>query len=201
MINIRKINRFILTSLVLSGLSVSGANAATLNVVDGLLVGASDVFVSGAGWYDVNFVDGTCIGLFDGCDADEDFDFGSPVDANRAAQALVDQVFIDGPDGMFNTSPGLTFGCGDPDRCVVVIPHTVLDAPLFMSAITMNNIGTGNAGWTIFSNVLDSSIYDLKVFAQFELISAVPVPAAVWLFGSALIGLFGFSKKRKGLTA
>lgn len=27
--------------------------------------------------------------------------------------------------------------------------------------------------------------------------SAVPVPAAVWLFGSALMGLFGFSKKQK----
>ena len=28
-------------------------------------------------------------------------------------------------------------------------------------------------------------------------LSAVPVPAAVWLFGSALIGLVGFSKRRK----
>jgi hypothetical protein len=28
-------------------------------------------------------------------------------------------------------------------------------------------------------------------------VSAVPVPAAVWLFGSALIGLVGFGKRRK----
>ena len=28
-------------------------------------------------------------------------------------------------------------------------------------------------------------------------VSAVPVPAAAWLFGSALIGLIGFSKRRK----
>jgi hypothetical protein len=28
-------------------------------------------------------------------------------------------------------------------------------------------------------------------------VSAVPVPAAVWLFGSALLGLIGFSKRRK----
>jgi hypothetical protein len=27
--------------------------------------------------------------------------------------------------------------------------------------------------------------------------AVVPVPAAVWLFGTALIGLFGFSKRRK----
>jgi hypothetical protein len=28
-------------------------------------------------------------------------------------------------------------------------------------------------------------------------VPAVPVPAAVWLFGTALIGLVGFSKRRK----
>ena len=28
-------------------------------------------------------------------------------------------------------------------------------------------------------------------------IPPVPVPAAVWLFGTALIGLFGFGKRRK----
>ncbi|MCW9025191.1 MAG: PEP-CTERM sorting domain-containing protein, partial [Gammaproteobacteria bacterium] len=28
-------------------------------------------------------------------------------------------------------------------------------------------------------------------------VSAVPVPAAVWLFGSGLIGLIGFSKRKK----
>ena len=28
---------------------------------------------------------------------------------------------------------------------------------------------------------------------------SVPVPAAVWLFGTALIGLVGFGKRRKGL--
>ena len=27
--------------------------------------------------------------------------------------------------------------------------------------------------------------------------SPVPIPAAAWLFGTALIGLFGFSKRRK----
>jgi hypothetical protein len=31
--------------------------------------------------------------------------------------------------------------------------------------------------------------------------SAVPVPAAVWLFGTALIGLFGFGKRKSRLAA
>ena len=30
-----------------------------------------------------------------------------------------------------------------------------------------------------------------------DLVSAVPVPAAIWLFGTALIGLVGFGKRRK----
>lgn len=33
--------------------------------------------------------------------------------------------------------------------------------------------------------------------ASFDEVSSVPVPAAVWLFGTALIGLFGFDKRRK----
>ena len=32
---------------------------------------------------------------------------------------------------------------------------------------------------------------------SFEFISPVPVPAAVWLFGTAMIGLVGFGKRRK----
>ena len=41
---------------------------------------------------------------------------------------------------------------------------------------------------------------DLGVFAEsFDNLSLnpVPIPAAVWLFGTALIGLFGFGKRRK----
>ena len=32
---------------------------------------------------------------------------------------------------------------------------------------------------------------------RFENASAVPVPAAVWLFGTALIGFIGYGKRRK----
>ena len=28
-------------------------------------------------------------------------------------------------------------------------------------------------------------------------LQAVPVPAAIWLFGSGLIGLFGFARRKK----
>ena len=32
------------------------------------------------------------------------------------------------------------------------------------------------------------------------MLSAVPIPAAIWLFGTALIGLVGFSKREKQLN-
>ena len=45
-----------------------------------------------------------------------------------AAQALIDQVLIDGAAGLFNTDPALTFGCdryvpqAPPYRCSINIP-------------------------------------------------------------------------------
>ena len=42
-----------------------------------------------------------------------------------------------------------------------------------------------------------------EIFSAYGLltVSAVPVPAAVWLFGTALIGLVGFSKRRARIAA
>ena len=46
-------------------LMAGGAQAATLNVVGGQLMGASGVLVDGS-LYDVQFLDGTCIDLYSG---------------------------------------------------------------------------------------------------------------------------------------
>jgi hypothetical protein len=93
-------------------LMASGAQAATLNVVGGQLMGASGVDVGGTS-YDVLFLDGTCSALFNGCDDVSDFTFQTLVDASQASQALLDQVFIDSILGDFDSSPDLTNGC-DP---------------------------------------------------------------------------------------
>ena len=45
---------------------------------------------------------------------------------------------------------------------------------------------TGNNGSGVF--------YDNLSFAQ---VAPVPVPAAVWLFGSGLLGLLGVARRRK----
>jgi hypothetical protein len=48
-------------------------------------------------------------------------------------------------------------------------------------------------GW--FNQNGESNFYADVLFVR--QVSVIPVPAAVWLFGTALIGLFGFSKRRK----
>ncbi len=105
---------FVLAGAVLFiALGAGGANAATLNVVGGQLLSASGVEVDG-GFYDVEFVDGTCAALYSGCDSISDFHFNSEASAILASQALLDQVFLDGGLGLFDTTPALTSGCAGP---------------------------------------------------------------------------------------
>jgi hypothetical protein len=76
----------------------------------GILTGATGVNVSGT-LYDVSFLEGSCQSLYSGCDASADFTFQTSANAQTAAQALLDQVFLDTLAGSFDSNPGLTFGC------------------------------------------------------------------------------------------
>jgi len=111
--------KFILAVVLV--LVASSAQAATLNVVGGQLLGASDVLVDGS-LYNVEFLDGTCIDLYSGCDDVSDFTFQTQAAALLAAQALLDQVFLDGAD-LFDTNPELTFGCVDTGLCEAGTPY------------------------------------------------------------------------------
>lgn len=103
----------------------STAGAATLNVVGGQLLGATDVIVDGNA-YNVDFLDGTCIALYGGCDDVSDFTFQSSGAAGLAAQALLDQVFLDGVEGFFDMNPALTNGC--TGGCNVLVPFATAGA-------------------------------------------------------------------------
>ena len=99
----------------------STANAAALLVnASGILTGATGVNVGGT-LYDVEFVDGTCAAVFTECDATSDLTFTTSAAALTAGQALLDQVFLDGSAGNFDTPPELTLGCTS-DSCVALVP-------------------------------------------------------------------------------
>jgi hypothetical protein len=102
-------------------LMASGAQAATLNVIGGQLMGASGVLVDGA-LYDVQFVVGPCGVVYSGCGDVSALTFQTDVSAILASQALLDQVFLDGPLGAFDSDPILTSGCSQSNGCTVFTP-------------------------------------------------------------------------------
>ena len=158
-------NAILLATLVLF---TTAKSLAAEPVVDGgELVGATGVDVLG-NFYNVEFVDGTCIGLFSNCDnAIEDFAFSTISEAARAAQALLEQVFIDnGFD--FDSKPELTRGCESSTNCQVLVPHSTLLGG--NTWVAVNDQGTGDRG--IFLDVppeTDTTDFDDMVYAVFSL--------------------------------
>jgi hypothetical protein len=55
---------------------------------------------------------------------------------------------------------------------------------------------TTDAGWVSFGNS-DASDNLNALYAVSEELTVIPVPAAVWLFGSGLIGLIGIARRKK----
>jgi hypothetical protein len=99
--------------LLMLTLRLGAATAApTLQVTGGVLSGAQGVEVNGS-FFDVAFRDGTCVAIFSGCDSPSDFAFVTSALANAASRALLDQVFLDGALGQFDSRPSLIAGCAD----------------------------------------------------------------------------------------
>lgn len=118
---------WIIVCLVASCLAWGSAHALpTLQVTNGILTGATGIEVTVNNvttLYDVTFQGGTCAGLFSGCDSSNDFVFKTEGEALAASQALLDQVFLDGAFGAFDSAPDTTAGCSDFVLCMVLTPY------------------------------------------------------------------------------
>jgi hypothetical protein len=79
-------------------------------------------------------------------------------------------------------------GCTLTD-CLAI--DTTMSIELFITALGVDGLGYANA------NELLSSLVSFQLHLSDEArgISVVPVPAAFWLFGTALIGFMGFSRR------
>lgn len=170
----------------------SAVQPAIQNVVAGQLVGASNVDVGGV-LYDVEFVEGTCIGVFDGCDSPDDFTFSDLASVAAASQALLDQVFLDGVAGDFDSDPTSTFGCTHATVGSVQTPYLLIDADGLGVGIALNAaaeandaIADGQTERTADSAVGAGQFY---VFAVWTPIAAAPVPGPGLLVGVALLAM------------
>ncbi len=179
------------------------SNGAILTIDNGILMGATGVDVNGV-LYDVSFIDGTCIELFDGCNENADFPFINPANLNdgvllqTAMEALLDQVFIDSPLGNFNTNPALTNGC--ERECFIGTPLWVSIAG-GLGIGSVFNAPNPNVDDVTFGggplNTFDTSLSVRSTYAVWSQPTVVPVPSAVWLFGSGMLGLIGLARKNK----
>lgn len=163
----------------LAGSSTAGrATAANLQVVGGELVGASNVLIDGL-VYDVAFVDGSCNSLFGAPDCQFiDFPFDSLPKAQLATQALLGQVFIDGPAGNFDSSPSLTAGCSSATVCAAATafsgdpPSNILE----VSAVNVANVGGDLVQNFSVSQTLDTTAIVDAVYVAWTLTAPASGP-------------------------
>jgi hypothetical protein len=180
----RTLKFIILSSLVLLGLSISAANASIVYNVDrkfdnGSVRGFIETDGSTGILQNNNITDWeltlTILGLSDKIELggnSRHFIVGHAV-AATTTQLLFDFDVINPASYILFLGTNSSFWCLETKNC------------------TSNPRGETIA----FSNSRSQATRSGRIaFAQ---ISAVPVPAAVWLFGTALLGLVGFSKRRK----
>jgi len=180
-------------------LGFASSQAATIVVSSGDLIGFNDITV-GTDTYNVRFVEGSFISVFGDSTG---LDFTTSIGARDASRALMDafHAFPTYDDdvsltfGLTNTSGEIfTPWSFNPDGQTSVTSRNFrnIDGNLLNADYVTNNVGmiatydTGGA----------NNFSGARVWADWSNVSTVPVPAAVWLFGSGLIGLVGFARRK-----
>lgn len=174
------------------------AGAATLVVNSGELQGADYVDVGGQ-LYNVRFENGACNTLFDGCNEFTDFAFNSQADAQAAAQALLDQVFVNSVLGAFDDQPELVFGCEIGRVCRALIPFEPVNNRV---RVARSQNGNTPARDRIRIRTIqnsfnsDNGTNSRDVFAVF---TAIPEPSTWLILTFGLFGVGGMMRRKLAL--
>jgi hypothetical protein len=177
---------------VFLSMSVPGIASAAVLVVDGngQLLGARDVSISGI-LYEVQFRDDTFTNIFGDASG---LDAHSEAEARLFGQALIDQVFVDSPSGLFDTDPELINGCENTNACEVLIPFAVVGT-LATNVIAVNRrvgavLGPDEIIESTFDTDVDGDQADvtLRVYAA-DFMPQAPTPAVPAIGPTGLIAL------------
>lgn len=177
---------------------IAMSNASRANVVanidnTGQLTGFQGIVFSGFSW-DVQFKKGSAFQTFENGSS---LDFHDSNQAQVASQALLTTYQLPAYN-IYNLNPELTFGVTDVNMGSIFTPW-FMDVNV-AGGVTFNN---WHEPLGDFINIFQASIHDdlssnpFAVYADWNQVSAVPVPTAIWLMSSGLLGLIGFSRKNK----
>ncbi len=185
----------LLTLLVGLGLSTSSA-AATVLQIDGTgqLTGVTGIFVESGSFretYDVSFQDGSCIELFTGCNSNAEDLFPINTRLGAANAALLIAI------GDISDSPESIRGCESLVECFVSGVSNINTAGPSGGNVSAGTLliqaGPGDdfpiSESSIGNRAQDLTLVANRTYAIWTPTTVVPIPAAVWLFGSGLVAL------------
>jgi len=186
--------KYILSILVI--FYTAQTTAATFTYSGDQLMGVNGVEALGEIW-DVTFRGDT----FDNVDAV--YGISQPFFTSAESEALTIALAADMSVLAGGLDPEDVNGCSNFNvSCVIVTPYTFitfvgdsatdLRVKGFSVEVTPSSTITGGTTETTAKRDID---FDNISYAVWE-VSAVPVPAAVWLFGSGLIGLVGLARRK-----
>ena len=138
----------------------------------------------------------------DGATYNTDAHYGVDWGFNITAHSELSNMFFNvlGNTSFYDTSGALT-GCTAPDFCLTNTgPFSNLQSSYYWSATEYAPDTLTAWSFRMLSGAqlnLNKANDNYAWAVQSGDVSAVPVPAAVWLFGSGLIGLVGFAKHKK----
>jgi hypothetical protein len=197
MLYLRSINRFILISLMLLGLSVSNqAQSAILSVLD-VTPSATSVGVGESFSIDVGVS-----GITDPGAALVAYGISIAYDTSMFSLDLV--TIFDELSHLGATTSLVTLSAFDVFVEEDSLQFDAAMAPFQPEAFTLFSLdftalalGAGTFGGPPAFIAFGGLGAESPTITSFDVsVGAVPVPAAIWLFGTALIGMFGFGKRK-----
>jgi hypothetical protein len=125
-----------------------------------------------------------------------EFDLGFDSATLRVDSVVIDPYWDFLPDGggpaAGNVWPGIAFDAFVND------PAT---GPLTIATINMTALAVGSSSLSILANSqffsATEQLFPTLNAGTVNVVGVIPIPAAVWLFGSGLLGLLGIARRKK----